>query len=104
MTGERCVEVNWGREKLLCHGGEGALSKGREKGERAGLRVQCWVYTRKKTSPDPEPGSRGSEGHRFLETVCGAQILRFWKCMTFVRLELWHAFLGRRGALATKST
>lgn len=39
----------------------------------------------------------------FLQTVCGAQT-RLWKCMTFARIELWNAILGRRRALAPEST
>lgn len=44
MAGTRCMEVNWGREKLPCCGGEGTLSKM----ERAFGRVRHWVYRRSK--------------------------------------------------------
>ena len=31
MAGARCTEANWGREKQECRGGEGTLSKERQK-------------------------------------------------------------------------
>lgn len=49
----------------------------------------CWVCTRRK-SLRPQTGVTGTECHRFFAK------LRFWKCVTFTRAELWPAILKRR--------
>lgn len=49
VAGAKCLEVNWGREKLPCYGWEGTLLAGREKGERERwIEGAACVHTRRK--------------------------------------------------------
>ena len=93
------MDVNWGREKQLCHGGEGTLSMARQKGEKETRVeiVQHQVSTKGKPLWTTDQGARSNEcPSSFLQTAFGAQTLRFWKCTTFSRVELWCVLLRRR--------
>ena len=57
--------------------------KGKDKGVE---REWHHVHTRRKPLWTTDWGARGIECCKiFLQTVCGAQSLRFWKCETFTR-------------------
>lgn len=68
VTAVRCVDVNWGREKLPCHRSEGILSTGKEKEEqeRRVKKMQCQVCTRRKPLQTTDWGVRGTECGRFF--------------------------------------
>lgn len=42
MVGVRCMEVNWGREKMLCYREEGTLFMGSKKGEKGRGLERVW--------------------------------------------------------------
>ena len=74
--------------KASCHRGEGALSAGREEGEKEDLRDYGVRFTQENLSitQTDEPGDLRVTG--FIQSVCGAQTLRFWKYVTSSGAEL----------------
>lgn len=57
----KCVEVNWGREKLQCHGVKRTHSMRRERGKRGVERAWFQVQARRKHLPTRDWEVRGIE-------------------------------------------
>jgi len=68
VASTRHIDVNWGREKLQCHGGKGALSAEREKGEkkRGAEKVQHQIHPRRKPLWTTDWREKGTECRRFF--------------------------------------
>lgn len=90
MTGMRCPEMNLGKEKLprlhATEGKEPFLQGGKR--ERKDLRDYGVRFTQENLSitQTDEPGDLRVTG--FIQSVCGAQTLRFWKYVTSSGAEL----------------
>ena len=68
VVGARCMEVNWGREKQWCHGGEGTLSMERPKGEKEREIEKVWHQFLTKGKPlwTTDWGAKSAEFHRVV--------------------------------------
>lgn len=79
----------------------------REKREikRGKLRKCNVMFTQDKNLSGLQTGERGVLNVTgFLQTACGVQTLRFWKCTSLAGVELWCLLLGLRRVMAWEST
>lgn len=67
--------------------------------------MQHQVHTRRKTLSDERLWNRDNRVQQaFLQTVSGAQALRFWWCTTFPKSELLSVLHERKSALSWECT